>query len=585
MPEGPQPSHTKNVSLREQNVALQAQIAASCVGHLEINANSVCQQKLFGCKLRSTVMSLMKPRKHLVFLLVHPAAAAFLLLAISAPVHAQDAQKLVDQYIKAAGGSKALSKTQTITLEGTFNTADGKAGTYTLDTKLPNRYYSELVAGDSSLIEAYNGKSAWHRTANGEISTLFGREGSELEAAGQYYNSHLVDAKKKKLGVGFAGFFPVRGKDTLEIEVTTPAGAKRHVFFDAKTHLIAKEEATVGGIEEQLLYDDYRPVSGVQLPHRIELHRGTDTYDITVTRAVVNGTVGERVFDFPKKSQVQLPDLKALFNEIDKNQKAIDKLKENYAGTRIEEESEYDKTGKITKRELRESTFFYLNGEEVSTLVKKDGKELSEEEQGKETARVQKMIESMQKQEAKKEAKEEKAKEEGKEKKDDDVGIETFLRACQFVNPRRERFRGQDVLVFDFEPNAEFKPHKLEEKVVHQLAGVVWIDEKAHDVARLEAYFVGDFRFAGGLIANVQKGTSFVFEQAYVNNEVWLPTYEEAHLGVRVLLVKSFQVNEVTRYSDYKKFNVESIASVGKPRNASGSAAEPVPEATVPKPD
>ena len=92
--------------------------------------------------------------------------AAFLLLAFTSSAHAQDTQKLVDQYIKAAGGSKALSRAQTITLEGTFNTADGKSGTYTLNTKLPNRYYSELVVGDTGLIEAYNGKSAWHRTSN-----------------------------------------------------------------------------------------------------------------------------------------------------------------------------------------------------------------------------------------------------------------------------------------------------------------------------------------------------------------------------------------------------------------------------------
>jgi len=525
-----------------------------------------------------------RARKQPFSLLVHVATAAFLLLAFNPFSHAQEPQKLVDQYIKAVGGSKALSKVQTITLEGTFNTPDGKSGTYTINTKLPNRYYSELVAGDTSWIEAYNGKSAWHRTANGEISTLVGVEGNELEAAGLYYNSHLVDAKKRKLGVGFAGSRPVRGKDTLEIEVTTPAGVKRHVFFDAQTHLIAKEEASVGGIEEQILYDDYRPENGVKLPHKIEVHRGQDIYDITITRAVVNGTIGERVFDFPKKSQVQLPDLKALFNEIDQNQKAIDKLKENYAGSRSEEETQYDKTGKITKRERRDSTFFYLNGTEVSTLVKKDGQPLSEEEQRKENERVRKTIESLQKQETKKEAKEEKAKEEGKERKDDDdVGVEIFLRACQFVNPRRERFRGQDVLVFDFEPNPEFKPRKLAEKVVHQLAGVIWIDEKARDVGRLEAYFVGDFRFGGGVIANVQKGTSFVFEQAYINNEVWLPTYEEAHIGVRVLLVKSFQVNEVTRYSDYKKFNVESIATLGKPKNADG-AAQTVPQTPAPKP-
>jgi hypothetical protein len=239
---------------------------------------------------------------------------------------------------------------------------------------------------------------------------------------------------------------------------------------------------------------------------------------------------------------------------------------------------EYESDGKVKKRELTEYTFFYLNGEEVSTRVKKDGKPLSSEEQKKENEKTQKHIEELQKHQAKKEAKEEKAKEEGKsnEKEKDDPGIEVFLRACQFVNPRRERFRGQDVLVFDFEPNPEFKPHKLEEKLVQKLAGVVWIDEKAHDVARLEAYFVGDMKIGGGLLANLQRGTSFVFEQAFMNNEVWLPTYFEAHIGARVLLVKGFKINVVTRYSDYRRFNVETLSTIAKPKGADTGTEAPV---------
>jgi hypothetical protein len=517
------------------------------------------------------------------------APIVFVLLSVSVPLRAQDAQKIVDQYIKAEGGSKSLAKAQTLTLEGAFtNAADGKPGSYTFDTRLPNRYYSELIVGDRTIVEAYNGKSAWHQTQAGEIATLVGLDGAQLEAAGQYYNSRLVNAKNNKLGIAFVGHAQVRGKDALQIEVTTPAGLKREVFFDPQTHLILEESAAIGGIDQQIFYSDYRLVDNLKLPHKIELHRGADVYDISVTRAAVNAPVGERVFDFPKKSQVELPDLKALFKEIDANQKAIDKIKENYAGTRTEEETQYDKTGQVTKHELKEYSFFYLDGDEVSTLAKKDGKPLSDEEQKKENEKTQKEIQDIQKHQAKKEAKEEKAKEEGKEQKDnDDPDIETFLRACQFVNPRRERFRGQDVLVFDFEPNPEFKPHKLEEKVVQKLAGVVWIDEKAHDVARLEAYFLGDFKFAGGLLANLQKGTSFVFEQAFLNNEVWLPTYEEAHVGVRLLLVKGIKVNEVTRYSDYKKFNVESIATIGTPKGASppgGPSADP-PGSTPPKPE
>jgi hypothetical protein len=498
-----------------------------------------------------------------------PAIIALIPACVAIPAREQDAPKIVNQYIKAEGGSKALSKVNTLTLEGTFaHAANEKAGTYTLIIKQQNRYYSELVDGDRISIEAYNGKSAWHQNA-GEIGTLVGPEGAQLEAAGQYYNSRLVNGKKNKLGLAFIGHAQVRGKDALQIEVTTSAGLKREVFFDPQTHLIVKEAAMIGGIDEQILYDDYRTQGGVKIPFKIELHRGNDVYDIAITRAVVNGTVGERVFDFPKKSQVQLPDLKALFKEIDENQKAIDKIKENYTGTRAEEETEYDKTGKVTKREAKEYTFFYLGGDEISTLISKDGKPLGEEEQKKENEKTQKEIREH---EAKKEAKETKDKE--KEKKDDeDPGIEVFLRVCQFVNPRRERFRGQDVLVFDFEPNPEFKAHKLAEKVVQKLAGVVWIDEKAHDVARLEAYFVNDFKFAGGMLANLQKGTSFVFEQAFINNEVWLPTYAEIHVGVRVLLVKGFKVNEIIRYSDYKRFNVESISTVGKPKGTADTPA------------
>jgi hypothetical protein len=515
--------------------------------------------------------------------LTYASLLAVSLLGPSAFAQTQEPAKIADQYVKAAGGSKVLSKIQTMTLEGTFtNTADGKSGTYTLDTKLPNRYYSELVIGDKNVIEAYNGKSAWHRTAGGELGTLLGQEGLQLEAASSYYNSRFMNLKKHKLALAFVGHAQVRGKDALQVEVTAPTGVKREVFFDPQSHLIVKETGAVGGVDEELLYDDYRTVDGVKLPYKIELHRGHDAYSVDIARAAINGTVGERVFDFPIKSQVKLPDLKALFKEIDDNQKAIDKLKENYAGTRVEEETEFEKDGKVKKTTVNEYNFFYLNGDEVSTLVKKDGKPLSDAEQKKENEKTQKEIADIQKREAKKEAKDERAKEEGKkEKSDDDVDIETFLRACQFVNPRRERFRGEDVLVFDFEPNPEYKAHKLVEKIIQKLAGVIWIDEKAHDVARLEAYFVGDFRFAGGLLANLQKGTSFIFEQAYINNEIWLPTYMEAHVGVRLLLLKGFNVNAVTHYSDYKRFNVETLSTINQPKPttpATPNPNDPAPE-------
>jgi hypothetical protein len=487
---------------------------------------------------------------------------------LGTPVSADEAQKIIDQYLKAVGGSKTVSRLQTLSIDGSVAViGDAPPGTYTFKVKRPNRFYTELRANGDTLIESYNGKSAWHEVADGEIGTLLGHDAVEMEIAAQYYNARLESLGKLKVGAAYKGESQLRGRPAQEVELTYPTGVQWHVFFDPQTHLIMGERAQIAGIPREIYYDDYRAVNGVKVPYKIELKRGKDDYSISVTRVGVNETIGERVFDFPMKSQVKLPDLKKLFEQLDANQKQIDKIKENYAGTRLEEETEYDKSGQVTKKEGREYTFFYLDGEEISTLVKKDGKELSESELKKENEKTQKRIEEVQKQSKKKEAKEEKAKEQGKDEKEkDEPGIEVFLRTSQFVNPRRERFRGQDVLVFDFEPNPEYKPKNLVERLVKELAGVVWVDEKANDVARLEAYFVGDFHFGGGILASVQKGTSFVFEQAYLNNEVWLPTYEEAHVGARVLLVKGFKLNAITRYSDYKRFNVETLNSIGKPK-------------------
>jgi len=504
------------------------------------------------------------------------ATLPLLCLAGAIPLSAQDAGKIIDQYVKVLGGSAKLAKLQTLTLEGSLVRAtDGREGTFTLDCKAPNRYYMEVLAGERPEIVAYNGKSAWHLSAPGEATTLLGLDALQVEAASFLANTHLLNLKKNKVGAALLGPVKIGTRDAIEVEVTMPTGVKRQFLFDASSHLLLRESGLTAGVAQEILYDDYRPENGIQVARKLELHQGSEIYTITINRVAVNQTIGERVFDFPRKSQVQLPDLKKLFAEIDANQKALDKLKENYTGRRATEETEFDGSGKVTKTEREEYTFFYLDGEEISTQVGKDGKPLSESEQAKQNEQTRKRIEEIQKKQARKDEKDEKAREEGKNEKDEDEpGIEMFLRACQFVNPRRERYRGQDVLVFDFEGNPDYKAKKMAERVVQRLAGVIWVDEKQHEVARLEAYFVKDFRFAGGLLANLQKGTSFIFEQAFVNNEVWLPVYEEAHVGVRVLLVKGIKMNEVTRYSDYQRFNVETLSTINQPKTTSEPAVK-----------
>jgi hypothetical protein len=49
----------------------------------------------------------------------------------------------------------------------------------------------------------------------------------------------------------------------------------------------------------------------------------------------------------------------------------------------------------------------------------------------------------------------------------------------------------------------------------------------------------------------------------------------EAHVGVRFLLVKGMKIGVVTRYWDYKKFNVETLSTIAKPKGAKATPADP----------
>jgi hypothetical protein len=73
--------------------------------------------------------------------------------------------------------------------------------------------------------------------------------------------------------------------------------------------------------------------------------------------------------------------------------------------------------------------------------------------------------------------------------------------------------------------------------------------------------FNDNFRVAGGIVATVQKGSNFRFDQAKVNREIWLPTGGEGVMQARVLMVKSLRQRFSERDYDYKRFKVETQES------------------------
>lgn len=473
-------------------------------------------------------------------------------------------EKVIEEYANAMGGAKALARIQTETITGNVvEEATGKSGSYSLILKSPDRFYLEIVMEPAREIEAYNGMSGWEDSTNG-TRTLTGDAEKEAEGWGLFWNGRLADAKKDKLIVQVKGTEMVGGKEAYHLQVKLAPGAMRDVYLDTQSHLIVREAAGRGTPEEaQFDYGDYRPVNGTPTPFQIELHKNGRVYKVSVNRAEFNTMVDAAVFDFPKASLAALPDMKALFLELSKNQKEVEDLRRQYTYRVTSEEQPETSKGKAGSKTIQESEVFPIaGGGEVWHLVAKDGKPLEGKEKGKEDAHFNKTYEERTKEAAKEEAKRaadpaKAAKEQAREDAEDEKDISKILRAERFTNPRRERLHGQPVLAFDFAANPEYKPKSMEERSVQSLAGVLWVDEQAHEIVRVEAHFVDGMKIAGGLLASVDKGSNFVFEQTKVNDEVWLPSYTEIHIGARILLFRG-RGNVIQRFTDYKKFNAES---------------------------
>lgn len=509
------------------------------------------------------------------------AAMLVLILASTSVCLAQSPQKILDEYLRAEGGAKALRRIQSSSIAGSLREKAGDAtGSYSLITKAPNRFYSEIAIEPRHLAEAYNGKSAWAQNGSAVPRTLTGPPAAAAEATARYLNGRLADYKKDKIALQFIGIENSGGRQTDRIRLMLAPGITRDAFFDTQTHLIVREivpsAATSDSSQtrqppapsQEFDYDDYRPVSGVQVPYKIELHRDGHIYSISVTHAEINGAVGDSTFNFPRADNRPLPDIPALLLDMSKNQEAIEDLQKQYTCRLTEEDSKTDSKGQVTSRTIDEYDVFYVGGDEVRRLLAKNGVPLTGDAKSKEDRKFSKRFDEAQRKQAEL-ANDPKKRE--KQEQQDQEQISDFLRAEKFTNPRRERFRGQDTIVFDFGPDPAYKPKKLAESIAQKLVGVVWVDEQARDVVRLEARFSSNVKIGGGILLSLQKGSNFVFEQTKLNNEVWLPSYAEIHAGGRLLFLK-VKANEIDRYTDYKKFGVET--KIGPP---SPPAAAPAP--------
>jgi hypothetical protein len=268
---------------------------------------------------------------------------------------------------------------------------------------------------------------------------------------------------------------------------------------------------------------------------------------------------GQEAVTKPDEGERPLPDIAELMRAVQANQKASEAVKKDYLYRSMVTAEESDGHGGVKKTESSEYDDFWTEGVEVRRMLKKDGKELSAEEQKKENERIDKAV-------AKAKERRAKAGEKGEEtgpRGEELVTVSRLMELGSFANARREQWNGRDVIAVDFAGDPKAKTKTRFEDVIRNMAGTAWMDEQDKVLVKAQGHFLNNFKVGAGLVVNIQKGTNFSMEQRKINDEVWLPAKIEGEGSFRFLLFGGFHGSVRVVDSDYRKFKATSTILPG----------------------
>ncbi len=236
-----------------------------------------------------------------------------------------------------------------------------------------------------------------------------------------------------------------------------------------------------------------------------------------------------------------LPDIPTLMHEVEEHQKTSEAIVRNYLYHATVVRQQEDSHGTPKRTETEEADVLYVAGTQIWRRTRKDSRDLTPEEQQKESERIDKEIR--------------KAKErQGKPLDEDTVTVSRFLELGSFGNARRLTLDGRETIAIDFTGNPKVKTRNRLEGAIHEMEGTVWVDEQDRALRRIEGRFAHSFRIGGGLVADIKEGSSFRADWTQVNGEVWLPASASGHGSMRVLLLFRFQGRMQVVYANYRKF-------------------------------
>jgi hypothetical protein len=254
-------------------------------------------------------------------------------------------------------------------------------------------------------------------------------------------------------------------------------------------------------------------------------------------------------------SERPLPDLKPFAAEVRRRWREARRLQAQYTFIERREEVKLTALGKVKEGPVKVYEVYPSPepGNTYKRLIAVDGKPLSKAEIEKnDRIHRQHVLERMNESPADKARR---AREEAKERAEEERTIDEIFKVYDIRLVRRESFHGHPTVVATFEPRPEYRARTDEAKIMKKVRATAWIHEAEYQIVRVEVEAIDNIGVGLGVLGKVYKGTTGEYVRTKVNDEVWLPV--RARLTARGrALVRKFDIDQVTEWSDYKKFVV-----------------------------
>jgi hypothetical protein len=105
----------------------------------------------------------------------------------------------------------------------------------------------------------------------------------------------------------------------------------------------------------------------------------------------------------------------------------------------------------------------------------------------------------------------------------------------------------------NFQPNPAFESPSREGKVLHEMAGEIWINFKQRRLVSITGRLMNDVKFAGGLLGHLEKGGQFSVKRTEVAPAHWELTEMAVNMLGKALLLKAISVQQKELHQNFER--------------------------------